>query len=81
MEKDGAYKMERQDKQCSCGIKTGRRKNNAGTDREEENKLTWPLSKKELCAEGCSRRNGKREESSRHKKISNDRQHYDKLTV
>ena len=34
----------------------------------------WP-------AEGCSRRNGKREESSRQKKISDDRQHYDKWIV
>ena len=33
------------------------------------------LAKKELPAEGCSRRNGKREESSRQKKISDDRRH------
>ena len=37
--------------------------------------------KKELPAEGCSRRNGKREDSSWQKKISDDRQHYDKWTV
>ena len=81
MEKYGACKMDRQNKKCSYARKSGRRKNNAGTDKEEENKLAGPLSKKELPAEGCSRRNGKREESSRQKKISDDRQHYDKWTV
>ena len=58
-----------------------RRKNNAGTDKEEENKLAGTLVKKELPAEGCSRRYGKWEGSSRQKKISDDRQHYDKWTV
>ena len=38
------------------------------------------MAKKELPAEGCYRRNGKREESSRQKKVSDDRQHYDKWT-
>ena len=52
-----------------------RKKNNAGTDKEEEKKLARPLAKKELPAEGCSRRNGKWEESSIQKKISDDRQH------
>ena len=33
-----------------------RKKNNAGTDKEEEKKLAVPLAKKELPAEGCSRR-------------------------
>ena len=56
-------------------------KNNATTDKEEENKLAGPLAKKELSAEGCSRRYGKWEESSRQKKISGDRQHDDKWTV
>ena len=60
---------------------SGRRKNNAGTDKEEENKLAGPLAKKKLPAEGCFRKNGKREEGSRHKKISDDRQHYGKWTV
>ena len=41
--------------------KSGRGKNNAGTDKEEEKKLARPLAKKALPAEGCSRRNGKRE--------------------
>ena len=72
MEKDGACKMDRQNKKCSCR-KSGRRKNNAGTDKEQEMKLAGPLAKKELPAEGCSRRNGKREERSRQKKISDDR--------
>ena len=40
-----------------------------GIDKEEEKKLAGPLTKKELPAEGCSRRNGKREEGSRQKKI------------
>ena len=55
--------------------------NNARTDKEEEKKLAGPLAKKELPAEGCSRRNGKCEESSQQKKISDDRQYYDKWTV
>ena len=73
-----ACKMDKQNKKCSCAGKIGRRKNNARTDIEEEKKLAGPLAKKELPAEGCSRRNGKREESSRQKKISDDRQYYDK---
>ena len=81
MDKDGACKMDRQNKKCSCARKSGRRKNNAGTDKEEENKLAGPLAKKELPAEGCFRRYGKWEVSSRQKKISDDRQHYDKWTV
>ena len=36
-------------------MKSGRRKNNAGTDKEEEKKLAGRLAKKELPAEGCSR--------------------------
>ena len=70
MEKDGACKVDRQNKKCCCARKTGRRKNSAETDREEGKKLTGPLAKKELPAEGCSRRNSKREEDSRQKKIS-----------
>ena len=78
LEKDGACKMDRQNKECSCIRNSGRRKNNAGTDKEEEKTLAGPLAKKELPAEGCSRRNSKREECSRQEKISDDRQHYDK---
>ena len=48
---------------------------NAGTDKEEEEKLAGPLSKRELPAEECSRRNGKREEGLRQNKISGDRHH------
>ena len=47
--------MDRQNKKFSCVRKCGRRKNNAGTDKEEENKLAEPLAKKELSAEGYSR--------------------------
>ena len=55
MEKVGACKMDRQNKKCSFARKSGRRKHNAGTDKEEEKKLAGPLAKKELPAEGCSR--------------------------
>ena len=81
MEKDGACKMDRQNKKCSCARNRGRRKNNAGTDKEEEKKLAGTLAKKELPVEGCSRRYGKLEESSRQKKIADDRQHCVKWTV
>ena len=63
MVKAGACKMDRQNKKYSFDTKSGRRKNNAGTDKEEEKKLAGPLAKKELPAVGCSRRNGKWEES------------------
>ena len=33
MEKDRACKMDRQNKKCSCARKSGRRKNNTGTDK------------------------------------------------
>ena len=78
MEKDGACKMDRQNKKCSCTGKSGRRNNNGG---EEEKKLAGPLAKKKLPAEECSRRNGKREKSSWQKKILNDGQRNDKWTV
>ena len=68
-------------KKCSCARKSGRSKNNAGTDEEEKKKLAGPLAEKELPAEGCSRRDGKREESSLQKNISDDTQHYGKWTV
>ena len=76
MEKDGASKMDRQNKKCNCARKSGRRKNNAGTDKEEEKKLAGPLAKKELPG-----RYGTWEESSRQTNISDDRQLYDKWTV
>ena len=81
MEKDGACKMDRQNKKCCCAIKSGRRKTNADSDKEKEKKLAGPLAKEELTAEGFSTKNGKREESSRQKKMSDDRQHYDKWNV
>ena len=73
MEKDGAYKMDRKNKKCSCARKSGRRKNNAGTDKVEEKKLAGPLAKMELPAEGCCSRNGEREEGSPQNKTSDDR--------
>ena len=54
---------------------------NAVVLKEEGKKLAGSLANKELPAEGCSRRKGKREEGSRQKKISDDRQHHDKWTV
>ena len=54
MEKDRACKMDRQNKRFSCARKSGRRKNNAGIDKEEETKLAGPLAKKGPSAEGCS---------------------------
>ena len=73
--------MDRQNKKCNCVRKSGRRKNNAGIDKEEEKKLAGQLAKKELPAEGCTKRYGKWEEISRQKKISDDRQNYDTWTV
>ena len=55
MEKDGACKMDRQNKKCCCAIKSGRRKNNADSDKEKEKKLAGPLARNELPIEGCSR--------------------------
>ena len=81
MEKDVACKMERQNKKCSCARRSEKRKNNAGTDKEEEKKLAGSLAKKELPADGRSRRNSKRGEGLWQKKISDDRQHHDKWTV
>ena len=48
----------------------------------KKRKRNWlgHLAKKELSAEGCSRRYGKWEESSRQKKISNYRQRHDNWT-
>ena len=81
MEKDGANKMDRQNKTMQVCQKEWKKKKNAGTDKEEEKKLAGPLAKKELPAEECSRGSGKREEGSRQKKISDDRQHYDEWTL
>ena len=51
MEKHGVYEMDRQNKKCNYARKSGRRKNNAGTHKEEEKKLAGPLAKKELPAD------------------------------
>ena len=80
MEKDGACKMDRQNKKCSCARKSESRKKNVEIDKEKEKKLAGPLAKKELPAGGCSRRNGKREKYLLHKMMSDDRKH-DKWTV
>ena len=76
MEKDGACKMDTQNKTCSCAIKSERIQNNAGIHNEEEKKLAGPVAKKVLPAEGWSRRNSKREEGQRQKKISDNRQQH-----
>ena len=72
--------MDKQNKKCSFARKSGRRKNNGGTSKEEKKELAGIRIKKKLSAEGCSRRNGKREEGSG-QKISHDRHHCDKWTV
>ena len=41
-------KMDRQNKKCSCARKSGNRKENDRTDKEEEKKLAGPLAQKEL---------------------------------
>ena len=69
MEKDGACKMDRQNEKCSFARRSRRRKNSVGTDKKEGKKLAGILVKKELPAEGCSRRNGKRKEGSLQRKI------------
>ena len=48
MEKDGACKMDRQNKGYSRPRTSGRRKNNAGTDKEEKKKFAGTLAKNEL---------------------------------
>ena len=85
MEKDGACEMDRQTKNAILLEREGegrimlevmkKRK------KKKKKKLAGPLAKKELPAGGCSRRNGKPEEGSRQKKISEDRQHHDKWTI
>ena len=47
--------MGRQNKKCSYDRKSGERKNNATTDKEEEKKLAGPLAKMKPPPEGCSR--------------------------
>ena len=69
METEGECKMDRQNKKCSCARESGRRKNDAGPDKEEEKKLAGSLTKKEMPAQGCSRRNDKWEEGLWQKKI------------
>ena len=74
-------KMDRQNKKCSCARKSGRRKNNAGTDKEEENKLAETLAKKELllkdALEGMV--SGKKVRGKRRYQMI--RQHYHKWTL
>ena len=64
MEKNGAYKMDRQYKRCSCVRRVEDRTIKLELVKKRKKKLTGPLAKKELPAEGCSRKNGKREERS-----------------
>ena len=54
----GTYELITAVSKCSSR-KSGRRKNNAGTDKNKENKLAGPLAKKKLSVEGYSKRNGK----------------------
>ena len=57
MEKDGACKMDRHNKNAIVLERVGEGRI-TGTDKEEEKKLAGTLAKKELPAEGCSRRYG-----------------------
>ena len=41
MEKDGVCKMDKQNKKCNCARESGGRKNNAGTDKEQEIVIGW----------------------------------------
>ena len=79
MEKDGASEMDRKNKKNAVVLeKVG----NGGIILEliKKRKRNW-LGHWPQLAERCSRRNGKREEGSQQKKISDDRQHCDKWTV
>ena len=68
MEEDGACKLDRQNKKNAVVLeRLGERIIMLETDKEEEKKLAGPLAKKELPAERCSRRNGKRQEGLRQK--------------
>ena len=80
MEKDGHVKWTDKIKKCSCTRKSGRSKSNAGTIKKRKRNwlLADPLAKNEVPAKDCSRRNSNREEGSRQKKISDDRQDHDK---
>ena len=67
---------------------TDKIKNVVVLERVREGRLMLELIRKrkrnwlgQLPAQGCTRRYGKWEENSRQKKISDDRQHYDKWTV
>ena len=79
MEKDGACKMDRQNKKCSCARKSGRRKNNTATDKEEKKKLAGHWLKRNCllkeALEGMV--NGKKV----HGRRIYDMIDYDKLTV
>ncbi|KAJ4447580.1 hypothetical protein ANN_09587 [Periplaneta americana] len=47
----------------------------AQTDQKEKKELVGSLVEKKVFTDGCTGRNGEREESSGQKKISDDRQH------
>ena len=68
MEKDVACKMDRQNKNAAVLERVGEGRIMLGLIKKRKKEMNGPLAKKELRAEGCSRRNGKRKESLRHKK-------------
>ena len=80
MEKDGACKMDRQNKKCSCARKGGRRKNNAGKIRKRKrNWLGHWLRRNCLLKDALQDIvNGKKVRGRRNQMI---RQHYEKWTV
>ena len=82
MEKGGECKMDIQNKKNAVVLESlWKGRIMLELIKKEEKKLAGTLAKKELPAEGCSRRDGKWEEGSRQENISDDRQHYDKWTV
>ena len=72
MEKDAAYKMDRQNIKCSCARKSWKWKNNAGTDKKEEKKLVGPLAKNRLLKDALEEMvNGKKVRGRRRYQIDN----------
>ncbi|KAJ4443036.1 hypothetical protein ANN_04686 [Periplaneta americana] len=61
--------------QIPLKVKTLAELNDAETDHEEKKELVGSLGEKKLPTEGCSGRNGEREESSGQKKISDNRRY------
>ena len=77
MEKDGAWKMDNKIKNADVLERVGEGR----IMLVKREKMAGLLAKKELPAEGCSRRNGKLEEGSRQKKLEEGRGENGKRTT